>query len=85
MFWCARLEVQFGKVGLHPSDLGFAGLKSSVGVSVTFRRGGASVAERSFARGGREGEHIYTTGNTNNIDGVTAGLRGVFEHLGRCA
>jgi hypothetical protein len=73
-----RLFGELGKVGLHPSDLGFAGLKSSVGASVTFRLGGAPVAEISVAWGGREGMHLYATGNSNNIGGVTAGLRGVF-------
>ena len=39
---------------------------------------GAPVAEISVAWGGREGMHLYATGNSNNIGGVTAGLRGVF-------
>jgi hypothetical protein len=73
-----RLFGELGKVGIHPGDLGFADLKSSVGVSVTVRLGGAPVFELSFAWGGGEGMHIYSTGNTNNIGGVTAGLRGVF-------
>jgi hypothetical protein len=50
---------------------------SSVGVSATFRLGGAAVAEISFGWSGREGIHVYATGNTNNAGGVDAGLRGV--------
>jgi hypothetical protein len=73
-----RIFGELGKVGIHPGDLGFADLKSSVGVSVTVRLGGAPVFELSFAWGGGEGMQIYSTGNTNNIGGVTAGLRGVF-------
>jgi hypothetical protein len=73
-----RLFVELGKVGRQAGDLGFERLKSSVGVSGTFRLGGQTVFEISFAWGGREGMQTYATGNTNNIGGVTAGLRGVF-------
>jgi hypothetical protein len=73
-----RLFGALGKVGSHPSELGFAGLKASVGVSVTVRLGGAPVFEISVAWGDREGMQVYSTGNTNNIGGITAGLRGVF-------
>jgi hypothetical protein len=74
-----RLFAELGRVGRRASELGFDGLKSSVGFSLTFRLGGASVAELSFAwSGGREGMHVYATGNTNNVGGLTAGLRGVF-------
>jgi hypothetical protein len=69
---------EFGKVGREPHDLGFERMKSSVGVSATFRLGGQTVFEISFAWGGGEGVQVYATGNTNNIGGVTAGLRGVF-------
>jgi len=47
-------------------------------VGATFRLGGQSVFEISFAWGGGEGMPTYATGNTNNVGGVTAGLRGVF-------
>ena len=73
-----RIFGELGRVGLRPGDLGCEGLKSSVGVSLTFRLGGASVAEISFGWSGAEGLHSYGTGNTNNVGGVTAGLRGVF-------
>jgi len=73
-----RVFAELGKVGRQPGDLGFEGLKSSVGVSGTFRLGGQTVFEISFAWGGREGMQTYATGNTNNVGGVTAGLRGVF-------
>jgi hypothetical protein len=73
-----RLFGQYGKVGTHASDLGFGGLKSSVGASLTFRLGGAAVAELSFGWSHAEGVHVYATGNTNNLGGLTAGLRGVF-------
>ena len=73
-----RVFAQLGKVGREPSDLSFERLKSSVGVSATFRLGGQTVFEISFAWGGGEGVQTYATGNTNNIGGVTAGLRGVF-------
>jgi len=53
---CIKLEV--GKVGLQPSELGFHGLQSSVGVGATFRLGGATVAEISFAWSAREGVHV---------------------------
>jgi hypothetical protein len=49
-----------------------------VAVSITFRLGGAAVAELSFGWSGSEGIHVYGTGNTNNVGGVAAGLRGVF-------
>ena len=45
-----RLFGELGKVGIHPGDLGFADLKSSVGVSVTVRLGGAPVLS-SVVRG----------------------------------
>jgi hypothetical protein len=73
-----RLFGELGKVGLRPGDLGFDNLKSSVAVSITFRLGGAAVAELSFGWSGSEGIHVYGTGNTNNVGGVAAGLRGVF-------
>jgi hypothetical protein len=73
-----RLFGQLGKVGSHAGDLGFSGLKSSVGASLTFRLGGAAVAEISFGWSEAEGLHVYGTGNTNNLGGLTAGLRGVF-------
>jgi hypothetical protein len=73
-----RVFAEVGKVGLQPGELGFHGLKSSVGVSATFRLGGATVAEISFAWSAREGTHVYATGNTNNAGGVNVGLRGVF-------
>ena len=57
-----RLFGELGKVGIPSGDLGFAGLKSSVGVSVTFRLGGASVFELSFAWGGGEGTHMLRDG-----------------------
>jgi hypothetical protein len=73
-----RVFAQLGKVGREPSDLDFDRLKSSAGLSATFRLGGATVFEISFAWGGGEGMRTYATGNSNNIGGVTAGLRGVF-------
>jgi hypothetical protein len=73
-----RVFGELGKVGRHPGDLGFGGLKSSVGVGGTFRLGGRTVFELSFAWGGGEGMQTYATGNTNNIGSVAAGLRGVF-------
>ena len=73
-----RIFTQYGKVGDHASDLGFSGLKSSLGASLTFRLGGAAVAELSFGWSHAEGVHVYATGNTNNLGGLTAGLRGVF-------
>jgi hypothetical protein len=73
-----RLFGELGRVGLRPSELGFDRLKSSVGFGITFRLGGAAVAELSFGWSGSEGMHVYSTGNTNNVGGVTAGLRGVF-------
>jgi hypothetical protein len=73
-----RVFAEVGKVGREPSNLGFERLKSSVGVSATFRLGGATVFEISFAWGGGEGMQTYATGNTNNVGGVAAGLRGVF-------
>jgi hypothetical protein len=73
-----RVFAELGKVGRHLGDLGFESLKSSVGVGATFRLGGQSVFEISFAWGGGEGMQTYATGNTNNVGGVTAGLRGVF-------
>jgi hypothetical protein len=73
-----RIFAELGKVGVQPGELGFKGIKSSVGVSATFRLGGATVAEISLAWGGGEGAHVYATGNTNNVGGVSAGLRGVF-------
>jgi len=69
---------ELGKVGRHPGDLGFDGLKYSAGVGATFRLGGQTFFEISFAWGGGEGMQIYATGNTNNIGAVSAGLRGVF-------
>src|SRR5207237_6127981 len=73
-----RIFGQLGRVGLRTSDLGFDGLKSSVGAAITFRLGGAAIAEISFGWSPSEGLHVYGTGNTNNIGGLTAGLRGVF-------
>lgn len=73
-----RIFGQLGKVGRNISDLGFDRLKSSVGASITFRLGGATVAEISFGWSPAEGLHVYGTGNTNNLGGLTAGLRGVF-------
>ena len=74
-----RVFGQLGKVGRQPDDLGFEGLKSSVGVAATFRLGGRTFFEISFAWGGGEGMQVYATGNTNNLGGVvTAGLSGVF-------
>ena len=73
-----RVFGELGKVGRNPGDLGFDGLKYSVGIGGTFRLGGMTVFEISFAWGGDEGMQTYATGNTNNIGGVTAGLRGVF-------
>jgi hypothetical protein len=73
-----RVFAQLGKVGREVDDLGFDNLKSSAGLSATFRLGGATVFEISFAWGGGEGMRTYATGNSNNIGGVTAGLRGVF-------
>ena len=73
-----RVFAELGKVGRQASDLGFDRLKSSFGLSGTFRLGGATVFEISFAWGGGEGMRTYATGNTNNVGGVTAGLRGVF-------
>ena len=73
-----RVFAELGKVGREPSDLGFERMKSSIGVSATFRLGGATVFEISFAWGGGEGVQVYATGNTNNIGSVSAGLRGVF-------
>ncbi len=73
-----RVFAQLGKVGREPDDLDFNRLKSSAGFSATFRLGGATVFEISFAWGGGEGMQTYATGNSNNIGGVTAGLRGVF-------
>ncbi|HEY7648221.1 MAG TPA: hypothetical protein VID04_04385 [Methylomirabilota bacterium] len=74
---------QWGKVGADVGDLGFDGLKSSVGVGLTVRLGGKAVVEFSFAWGS-EGSQAYATGNTNNAIGFgaraagTVGLRGVF-------
>jgi hypothetical protein len=73
-----RVFGELGRVGLHPGDLGFDGLKSSAGVSITFRLGGATVAELSLGWSAAEGMHVYATGNSNNIGGLTAGVRGVF-------
>ena len=73
-----RIFGQLGKVGRNARDLGFDGLKSSVGASITFRLGGAAIAEISFGWSEAEGLHVYGTGNTNNLGGLTAGLRGVF-------
>jgi hypothetical protein len=73
-----RLFGQLGKVGRNIGDLGFDRLKSSVGASLTFRLGGATVAEISVGWSPAEGAHVYATGNTNNFGGLTAGLRGVF-------
>ena len=73
-----RIFGQFGKVGGDASDLGFNALKSSAGFSLTFRLGGATIAELSFGWSKPSGLHIYGTGNTNNLGGLTAGLRGVF-------
>ena len=74
---------QWGKVGLNVGELDFDRLKHSIGVGLTLRLGGRSVAEFS-AWGGGEGTHFYATGNTNNAIGFgaraagTVGLRGVF-------
>jgi hypothetical protein len=73
-----RIFGQLGRVGLRTSDLGFDGLKSSMGATITFRLGGAAVAELSFGWSEPEGFHVFGTGNSNNLGGVTAGLRGVF-------
>jgi hypothetical protein len=73
-----RVFAELGRVGRQASDLGFDRMKSSIGLSGTFRLGGQTVFEISFAWGGGEGMRTYATGNTNNIGGVTAGLRGVF-------
>jgi hypothetical protein len=73
-----RVFGELGKVGRTLGDLGFDGLKSSVGFGATFRLGGQTVFEISFAWGGGEGMQTYATGNTNNVGGVAAGLRGVF-------
>lgn len=73
-----RLFGELGKVGLRPGDPGFDNLKSSVAVSLTLRLGGAAVAELGFGWSGSEGMHVYGTGNTNNVGGAAAGLRGVF-------
>jgi len=73
-----RIFGQLAKVGAQFSDLGFSGLKTSAGFSLTFRLGGAAVAELSFGWSDAEGLHVYGTGNTNNLGGLTAGLRGVF-------
>jgi hypothetical protein len=73
-----RLFGELGRVGLRAGDLGFSGLKSSVGGSLTFRLGGAAIAEISFGWSEAEGLHVYSTGNSNNLGGLTAGLRGVF-------
>lgn len=73
-----RIFGQFGKVGGDLSDLGFNSLKSSAGFSLTFRLGGAAVAELSFGWSKPSGLHVYGSGNTNNLGGLTAGLRGVF-------
>jgi hypothetical protein len=73
-----RVFAEFGKVGRQASDLGFENMKSSFGLSATFRLGGATVFEISFAWGGGEGMRTYATGNSNNVGGVAAGLRGVF-------
>jgi hypothetical protein len=62
-----RIFGQLGKVGQHFSDLGFDRLKSSVGASLTFRLGGAAIAEISFGWSDAEGLHVYGTGNTNNL------------------
>ena len=73
-----RIFGQLAKVGAQFNDLGFSGLKTSAGFSLTFRLGGAAVAELSFGWSDAEGLHVYGTGNTNNLGGLTAGLRGVF-------
>jgi hypothetical protein len=73
-----RIFGELGRVGLRAGDLGFSGLKSSVGASLTFRLGGAAIAEISFGWSEAEGLHVYSTGNSNNLGGLTAGLRGVF-------
>jgi hypothetical protein len=78
------LFAQWGKTGLNVGDLDFDRMKHSLGFGFTIRLGGRSVAEFSFAWGGGEGMHIYSTGNTNNAIGFgaraagTVGLRGVF-------
>jgi hypothetical protein len=75
---------QWGKVGLNVGDLDFDRMKRSIGFGIALRLGGRSVAEVSFAWGGGEGTHVYSTGNTNNAIGFgaraagTVGLRGVF-------
>ena len=75
---------QWGKVGLDVGDLDFDRLKHSIGIGITLRLGGRTVAEFSFAWGGGEGTHFFATGNTNNAIGFgaraagTVGLRGVF-------
>jgi hypothetical protein len=75
---------QWGKVGLNVGDLDFDRLKHSIGIGITLRLGGLSVAEFTFSWGGGEGTHFYATGNTNNAIGFgaraagTVGLRGVF-------
>jgi len=73
-----RIFGQLAKVGAQFNDLGFSGLKTSAGFSLTFRLGAAAVAELSFGWSDAEGLHVYGTGNTNNLGGLTAGLRGVF-------
>jgi len=73
-----RVFAELGKVGRQASDLGFERLKSSLGVGGTFRLGGQTVFEISFAWSRREGMQTYATGNSNNVGGVSAGLRGVF-------
>jgi len=78
------IYAQWGKVGLDVGELDFDRLKHSIGVGLALRLGGRSVAEVSFAWGGGEGSHVYSTGNTNNAIGFgaraagTVGLRGVF-------
>jgi len=75
---------QWGKVGRDVGELDFDRLKHSVGIGLTLRLGGRSVAEFSFAWGGGEDTRFYATGNTNNAIGFgaraagTIGLRGVF-------
>jgi hypothetical protein len=75
---------QWGKVGLNAGELDFERMKHSIGFGFTIRLGARSVAEFSFAWGGGEGMHLYSTGNTNNAIGFgaraagTVGLRGVF-------
>jgi hypothetical protein len=78
------LFAQWAKVGLNVGELDFDRMKRSIGVGLTLRLGGRSVAEFSFAWGGGEGTRFYSTGNTNNAIGFgaraagTVGLRGVF-------